>query len=233
MNPFLLFRGERWVSVTSAVAIHLLVLFGANIAFLKAAEYGVQSGVGGIEVNLIAALPETQMKQIQELPHEETTTMTPFAPKDEDMLLPEKSKSKEVKKSAPTPENKQDRKNIINPSPDKGDGSSPIPGKSSTSFYSSGGADTEAKPNYLKNPAPEYPEISKQNNEQGVVVLKVFVEKDGRPTQVILDQSSGFHRLDSSALKAVKDWKFSPARVGNMVFSSWVKIPIRFVLEEK
>jgi protein TonB len=95
------------------------------------------------------------------------------------------------------------------------------------------GALEEAEPDYLKNPAPVYPQIARDMGWQGVVVLKVLVERDGKAAQVEVERSSGHQMLDESAVKAVKEWQFLPARVGSLTFSSWVKIPVRFILVEE
>lgn len=65
------------------------------------------------------------------------------------------------------------------------------------------------------------------------MVLKVLVRKEGNPGQILIDKSSGYKILDESALKAVQNWQFFPRRIGNIPFASWVKVPIRFCLEEK
>lgn len=93
------------------------------------------------------------------------------------------------------------------------------------------GAVTEAKPDYLKNPAPLYPFLARQRGWQGVVLLKVRVEKNGHPVKVLVAKSSGHQILDEAAVKTVEKWRFSPSRTGNVTFASWVKVPIRFLLE--
>ena len=75
------------------------------------------------------------------------------------------------------------------------------------------GAETEAKPVYLKNQAPLYPELARERGWEGVVVLKILVSKEGLVHQIDVDKSSGYKILDESALKAIHNWKFSPARV--------------------
>lgn len=83
---------------------------------------------------------------------------------------------------------------------------------------------------YLNNPAPAYPQMSRRLGEQGRVVLRVFVEPDGRPSQVAVRSSSGFPRLDSAAVEAVRDWMFVPARRGSESVAAWVLIPLNFLL---
>ena len=92
------------------------------------------------------------------------------------------------------------------------------------------GAETEMKPDYLKNPAPLYPEFARERGWEGLVILKVFVEKNGYPSIVRVDQSSQYKILDDAALKAVRKWQFKPAHAGHLSFSSWIRIPIRFRL---
>jgi protein TonB len=84
---------------------------------------------------------------------------------------------------------------------------------------------------YLHNPAPAYPLLSRRMNEQGRVVLRVLVTADGAPETVELRTSSGSARLDGAALETVKRWKFVPARQGERPVTAWVLVPISFALE--
>lgn len=84
--------------------------------------------------------------------------------------------------------------------------------------------------NYLKNPAPAYPVMSRRLGEEGRVVLRVFVSAEGRPEQIELKNSSGFPRLDQAAEEAVRRWKFAPARRGDEAVATWVAVPIVFNL---
>lgn len=83
---------------------------------------------------------------------------------------------------------------------------------------------------YLNNPAPMYPRVSRRLREQGVVMLRVYVLPSGLPEVVELKNSSGSTRLDESALEAVRKWKFVPAQSGGRAVSAWVIVPIEFSL---
>jgi protein TonB len=83
---------------------------------------------------------------------------------------------------------------------------------------------------YLNNPAPSYPALSRRMGEEGRVVLRVLVNERGLPAEVQLKTSSGFSRLDGVALETVKQWKFLPARRGDQSVSAWVLVPISFSL---
>ena len=89
---------------------------------------------------------------------------------------------------------------------------------------------TMAKPDYLRNPPPQYPAESRKLREEGVVLLKVAVTESGRAGDVQLQRSSGYARLDQAALRAVRRWEFKPARVGLTAVASAVEVPVRFGL---
>lgn len=84
---------------------------------------------------------------------------------------------------------------------------------------------------YLQNPAPTYPPLSRRMGEEGRVILRVFVEPDGRPSQVDIRTGSGSPRLDHAALDAVRRWKFVAAKQGNEAVGAWVLVPIVFSLK--
>lgn len=63
-------------------------------------------------------------------------------------------------------------------------------------------------------------------------MLKVLVDPDGAPGRVAVDRTSGFDILDSAAVKAVKRWRFHPARRGVDARASWVRVPVSFKLKE-
>ncbi|HTY99812.1 MAG TPA: energy transducer TonB [Rhodocyclaceae bacterium] len=84
---------------------------------------------------------------------------------------------------------------------------------------------------YLDNPKPVYPSLSRRLGEQGTVSLRVHVAVDGSALGVELSQTSGHSRLDSAARDAVARWRFVPARRGDRAVDSWVVVPITFQLK--
>jgi protein TonB len=84
---------------------------------------------------------------------------------------------------------------------------------------------------YLRNPPPAYPALARRNGEEGTVLLRVLVGRDGTPLKVEVDQSSRSRALDRAALDAVKDWRFAPARRGVENVEAWVRVPVSFRLE--
>lgn len=111
---------------------------------------------------------------------------------------------------------------------DGGDSSSPVPGKDFTSV--AGKPNTLARADYLKNPEPEYPLIARRRGQQGTVLLNLTVSASGRPTEISLKRSSGYQLLDQAALKAVRNWEFEPARIGDVSVESKIEVPVCFKL---
>lgn len=85
---------------------------------------------------------------------------------------------------------------------------------------------------YLKNPAPAYPPLSRRMGEEGKVILRVLVNPQGTADSVDIKTSSGSTRLDEAAQKTVRNWKFIPAKRGDAAVQSWVLVPIIFKLEQ-
>ena len=83
----------------------------------------------------------------------------------------------------------------------------------------------------VSNPAPRYPLASRRSGEQGTVMLRVLVTREGLPARVDVEKSSGSPHLDAAALQAVKAWRFTPARHGQNAIESWMLVPVVFRLE--
>jgi len=84
---------------------------------------------------------------------------------------------------------------------------------------------------YLHNPKPVYPPMSRRFGEEGKVLLKVRVTSQGTAEQVDIQTGSGYSRLDSAAREAVQRWRFVPARRGDEAVAASVIVPITFALD--
>ena len=78
---------------------------------------------------------------------------------------------------------------------------------------------------------PDYPSLSMRMNEQGKVVLRVELGEDGRVAHSDIKTSSGYQRLDSAALNAVKTWRCKPAIRNGMAVHAIALQPFNFILE--
>jgi protein TonB len=84
---------------------------------------------------------------------------------------------------------------------------------------------------YLQNPQPRYPMSARRRGEQGTVLLKVLVSREGSAASVSVAASSGSTSLDEAALEAVRRWRFVPAKRGAQPIEAWHLVPIVFKLE--
>lgn len=121
----------------------------------------------------------------------------------------------------------------------------PAPSSTTTTSAATAGTDSAARSRasesavvlpsadaaYLHNPPPVYPRMSRRLGEQGTVVLHVLISGQGLPERVELRTSSGFARLDQSALDAVPRWRFVPGQRQGVPEAMWFNVPVRFVLE--
>lgn len=84
---------------------------------------------------------------------------------------------------------------------------------------------------YLHNPKPPYPPLSKRLGEQGKVVVRVLIGADGSAQKAEIRQSSGFDRLDQSALTTALRWRYLPGKRAGVPEAMWFNVPFNFVLE--
>ncbi len=84
---------------------------------------------------------------------------------------------------------------------------------------------------YLNNPPPPYPALSKRLGEQGRVVVRVHISADGIATRAEVQRSSGFPRLDDTAVQTVLRWRYVPGTRAGVPEAMWYSVPINFVLD--
>ncbi len=194
----------------SVVVIHLLILFGLvrmNLITLPAP-------LTVLSVSLLPPAPEAvpQAEIVPPKPRPLERRPTPL-PQPVQLAAPAESPSPSPIAVAPAPTP------VVAPAPVV---AAPVAAPTQPRFDA----------DYLDNPKPVYPAISRRLNEQGRVMLRVHVTADGNATEVQLHASSGSSRLDQSALDAVRRWKFVPAKLGNDPVAAWVLVPIAFTLKD-
>lgn len=222
-----------WISAF----IHLAVIGAAAALLVKPPEFAMDAGHNSVEVNLVAAAPDPvpppppipePQEPVEAQPPKPDDLTVPVAPPVPPAPIPP---PEQPQLQTPPPPVPVPPKPHHTPTIAKGDGSAPKPGKDAITASSDGGAIMDDKPDYLSNPPPIYPESSRSEKQEGVVVLEVIVSAEGRPDSISIQASSGFTPLDQSAVTAVHKWRFRPASLGNIKMKSRVVIPVRFRLE--
>jgi protein TonB len=83
---------------------------------------------------------------------------------------------------------------------------------------------------YLNNPKPVYPAMSKRLGEQGKTIVRVLIGVDGLPRSATIRQSSGYERLDEAARAAVMSWRYVPGKRNGVVEPMEFNVPVNWVL---
>lgn len=217
---------KAWTLAASAL-IHAAVFGLFSLLAYQKAAFGIQAGHSAVEVELVAA-PAPSEPEAAEAP--DLPDAPPPLPSDDEAMTapPSEPHPPAARPPLPPPPSPVLRA----PAPGRiGDGSAPVPGLDATTRRADGGAqDGQARPNYLRNPPPPYPEQARRLRQEGLVKLRVRVTAEGRAGAVEIESSSRWPILDQAALRAVKNWRFHPARAGGLPIASSVTVPIRFEL---
>lgn len=67
---------------------------------------------------------------------------------------------------------------------------------------------------------PQYPEQSLKDEEEGNVALSFDVSKEGDISNIHIDKSSGYSRLDSASIDTIADCKFKPTTINGQPVSA-------------
>lgn len=84
---------------------------------------------------------------------------------------------------------------------------------------------------YLQNPKPAYPPMSRRLGEQGTVLIQVLIGIDGNAQKAEIKKTSGFARLDQAALITVLKWRYVPGKRAGVPQAMSFTVPIAFALE--
>lgn len=86
----------------------------------------------------------------------------------------------------------------------------------------------EELPEAIHHPPPVYPDLAREANVDGTVMIQALVGKDGKVKDTKVVKSVGM--LDEAAVKAVRLWTFKPALSNNKPVAVWVAVPVKFSL---
>lgn len=88
------------------------------------------------------------------------------------------------------------------------------------------------KPTFVSQPTqPRYPRSAQRRGIEGAALYEVWLDENGNQIKHVLLESSGTESLDASALRAIKQWQFTPHILGGLKVAHRVQIPVRFKLE--
>ena len=97
-------------------------------------------------------------------------------------------------------------------------------------YQTPGPYDITQAPRFLKKHPVKYPELARQANKEGIVVLEAGIGIDGIARDIILIQGLGFG-CDQEAIRALTMSRFIPAKNGTTPVLARIQIPYRFQLK--
>ncbi len=86
----------------------------------------------------------------------------------------------------------------------------------------------DTPPQVIRQVPPEYPELAKMSELEGVVMVQIGVDEFGNVQEARVLQ--GIEGLNDAAIEAVMQWKFTPAKQRDVPVPVRIVVPIRFVL---
>lgn len=90
----------------------------------------------------------------------------------------------------------------------------------------------EKEPVVVRKVEPKYPELAMRAGLEGKVWVKIWVDKEGKPKQVVVIKSDA-EIFNEAAVEAAKQFLFTPAYMNNGPVAVWVSVPFRFKLADR
>jgi TonB family protein len=81
-------------------------------------------------------------------------------------------------------------------------------------------------PHLISSVTPEYPEIARNANTQGSVIVRILIDKTGRVAQA--KAISGSILLQPAAVDALRKWKYQPATLNGQPVSTEILVTVQF-----
>ncbi len=93
---------------------------------------------------------------------------------------------------------------------------------------------SQGQTQYIREPRPAYPAMSKRLGETGTVVVAVYFNSAGIPKRAEIFKSSGYERLDQAAREAAMSSQVTPIRQpgANEATVYLLKAPFNFTLSQ-
>lgn len=91
----------------------------------------------------------------------------------------------------------------------------------------------EKEPQFVNQVKPVYPEIARKAGIEGRVVLRVLIDKDGKPMKAQILKNPGSDIFDEAAIASVMQSSYSPAIQNGKPVKCWLTVPIKFALNAK
>ncbi|MBC7984143.1 MAG: energy transducer TonB [Candidatus Obscuribacterales bacterium] len=199
-------NARRTLAFLIVVAVHVLLIYGFNAGLT---DILVEKIFSPMETEIIAEAKEEE--EAPPPPPPKIETPPPYVPPPDFAV------------DAPPSENSTAIQVVTSTRPVEAPPPAPAPRPAAT-----------VAPGYTNNPTrdrpePEYPMSEQRAEHAGTVQLDILVLETGRIGEVRIKQSSGWPKLDESAVETVKRrWRMKPGTVDGKPSPLWVTVPIVF-----
>ena len=208
---------KRWcAALLISFAIHGALIFALNgaqkkeekrpepvmnvrLVFAPEPPLRKSGGAPKAETNAKAA-PQPKKAEIKKQPRAEAPKKSVKAAPVKEIKEISDKPAESVEESAPTTEG-------YSGAQESGAAESSAAGGGGTGYGSGGVADFSAL-TVIHKVIPDYPAFSRKRREEGTVTIIASLA-DGAVTAAEVENGSGFERLDTAALRAVKGWRFA------------------------
>lgn len=213
---------RKWLVVSSVLVFHVVLLWALQSGLLKRAVELV------VPVQMLSEFIEPPAPKVVPPPPAPPAPVKPSVTKPKTPSLPPAPQPLAIVDNTPAP----DARTV--------EATHPVPLAPITAPVVSTSVAPPASPrvelpssdaDYLQNPRPIYPPLSKRLGEQGQVIHSVLIGVDGLPVSARLVKSSGFDRLDQAAMTAVMRWRYTPGKRNGVPTAMSFNVPINWVLE--
>ncbi len=89
---------------------------------------------------------------------------------------------------------------------------------------------SDSEVDYVVRPEIRYPLAAKRAKEYGTVLLSVIVDERGMVKSVSIFKSSGYHRLDEVAVRALRALRVKPYIRNGLAQAVEIRVPVEFSL---
>lgn len=88
----------------------------------------------------------------------------------------------------------------------------------------------DQRPSISRRVMPQYPDSARRRNIEGMVVVRLIVDTEGKAQQCAIHSSEPAEIFDNAALTAARKTRFVPGKVNGQPVNTMVLIPYKFAL---
>lgn len=89
----------------------------------------------------------------------------------------------------------------------------------------------ETQPRIVHAPPPVYPRRARQMRREGVVRVRIVLDKEGKMVSSRLLPGEDAELFGEATLEAIKRWRFTPGKIGNRAVMCEVEIPVEYNMD--